>query len=344
MDDTPTPHDRLHLLLFGHREVVEDLLRHIVRQLDFSGDGKWVDELDWATLQRESEISIAEKLDKRIRDVVWSVAWRGSPFYLILLIEFQSQPDRHMVLRQLTYLSLFWQDLLKSGRVGPEDLLPPALPICLYNGEAPWRAPASLSELIAVCPKEILGFQPQFRHLVISELKVKVDIAAAERNTAGTIFAAQQVDNRAQLLAVLDAIERWLPPEQYASLRLDILTLVRFTVPDRLLEKGDKLHLEEFTMSPKECLTRELEEYGDEREAQGEARGRAAGEARGRADGEARGRADGQRSVLSKQLRFKFGPLPAHAEARLAQADSQQLEAWADRVLTASSLGEVWSD
>ena len=326
-DDIQTPHDRLHHLLFGHREVVEDLLRHLIRQLEFSGDGSWVDELDWDSLRRESEISIAEKLDERIRDVVWSVFWRGSPVYLILLLEFQSQPDRHMVLRQLTYLCLFWQDLLKSGRVGPEGL-PPALPICLYNGEAPWRAPASLDQLTAVCPKELLGFQPRFRHLVIEELRVAVDVGANARNSAGSIFAVQQVSSRKQLLAVLDAIERWLPPEQYASLRTDILTLVRFTVPDRLLAQGDKLHLEEFTMSPKECLTRELEEYGDEREARGELRG------------ELRG----QRSVLTKQLRLKFGSVPASYLKRVAQADVRELEVWAGRVLTASRLDQVIDD
>jgi len=124
MDDATTPHDRLHHLLFAHREVVEDLLRHIVRRLEFSGDGSWVDELDWQSLQRESEISTAEKLDRRICDVVWSINWRGSPLYLILLIEFQSQPARFMVLRQLTYLCLFWEGIVKSGRVGPQDLLP----------------------------------------------------------------------------------------------------------------------------------------------------------------------------------------------------------------------------
>ena len=125
---------------------------------------------------------------------------------------------------------------------------------------------------------------------------------------------AQQVSTRVQLLAVLDAIERWLPPEQYA----------------------DKLHLEEFTMSPKECLTRELEEYGDEREARGEARGAILGRTEGRAEG--------QRSVLSKLLKLKFGPLPAAAQERVARAGSPELEAWADRVLTAASLDEIWSE
>lgn len=330
MDDSRTPHDRLHQLLFGHREVVEDLLRQIVRYFDFSGDGRWLDELDWSTLRRESEISTASKLDRRIRDVVWSVHWQGSPLYLILLIEFQSQVDRFMPLRLLNYLTLFYEDLVKSGKVGPRGKLPPALPICLFNGENSWRAPLRLEQLIAPCPRELRRFQPRFRHLLIEELKTTVDLSGEARNTAGTIFASQQIVTRAQLLTLLDAIERWLPAEEYANLRYNILTLVRFAVPDELLEIGDRLHLEEFTMSPKEHLTRELKEYGEQIRVQS------------RSEGRAEGRAEGQRSLLAKLLRLKFGPLSAHAETRLAGATAEQLETWAGKVLVAPTLDDVW--
>jgi hypothetical protein len=322
MDDSRTPHDRLHQLLFGHREVVEDLLRHIVRHFDFSGDGKWLDELDWSTLKRESEISTAGKLDRRIQDIVWSLRWRGSPLYLILLIEFQSQVDRFMPLRLLNYLTLFYEGLVKSRRIGPQDKLPPALPICLFNGENPWRAPLRLEQLIAPCPKELRIFQPRFRYLLIEELKIPVDLSGEARNSAGTVFASQQISTREQLVALLDAIERWLPAEEYANLRRHILTLVRFAVPDELTEIGDRLHLEEFTMSPKEHLTRELHEYGEQIRVQS--------------------RSEGQRTLLAKLLRLKFGSLSASTEARLADATAEQLENWAGRVLVAPTLDDVW--
>jgi hypothetical protein len=329
MDDESAPHDRLHHLLFSHREVVEDLLRHIVRRLDFAGDGRWIDELDWTTLKREKETSTAEKLDRRFSDVVWSVHWRGSPLYLILLLEFQSRPDRFMALRQLTYLALFYEGLVKAGRVGPGKLLPAALPICLYNGEQVWRAPTSLERLIAPCPKELLLFQPRFQHLLIEELKFPVDLAGEDRNAAGSVFAVQQADSQTRLWAVLDAIRRWLPLSEYESLRRDIFTLVGFVVPDQLRRNGDKLPLEEFMLRAKRLLTQEYE------------RDLAASRAEGRSEGRSEGRIEGLRSVLGKLLRLKFGSLPTAVETRLLEATGDQLEIWTERVLLSSSLDEV---
>jgi hypothetical protein len=322
-------HDRIHHRLFSYSEVVEDLLRQVVRRLDFAGSGAWIDDLDWSTLRREPEISTSKKLDRRIRDVVWSVSWRGGPLFLILLIEFQSQPNRFMALRQLTYLSLFYEDLVKSGRIGSSGLLPPALPICLYNGEEPWRSPLALEELVSPYPRELRRFQPRFRYLLIDELKTPVEISG-ERNIAGSIFALQQVEKHQQLLPVLEAIDRWLPAADQVGLRHDLLTLVRQQLPDPLLADGGELSLEKFAMGVKERLTQELEDFerklgnleqfGQDKQA------------------------EGKRGLVGNLLRLKFGPLPASADSRLAGADVDQLEIWAARILTASTLGEVFQD
>jgi hypothetical protein len=64
-------------------------------------------------------------------------------------------------------------------------------------------------------------------------------------------------------------------------------------------------------------------------------------EERGRLKGLDEGRLEGQRSMLLKMLRSRFGPLPEAAATRLQSADAPQLEAWAERVLTAATLAEV---
>ncbi|HEX7476989.1 MAG TPA: DUF4351 domain-containing protein, partial [Polyangiales bacterium] len=61
----------------------------------------------------------------------------------------------------------------------------------------------------------------------------------------------------------------------------------------------------------------------------------------GRAEGEARGEARGETKVLLKQLTLKFGPLPAGIIDQVQSAPTQQLELWAERILSAKTLGEV---
>ena len=62
----------------------------------------------------------------------------------------------------------------------------------------------------------------------------------------------------------------------------------------------------------------------------------------GEAKGLQEGRLEGQRRVLLRQLRAKFSPLPADAERRVVAADEATLERWADAVLTAVRIEEVW--
>jgi Domain of unknown function (DUF4351) len=50
----------------------------------------------------------------------------------------------------------------------------------------------------------------------------------------------------------------------------------------------------------------------------------------------------GEVIVLRRQLTRRFGPLPEWAEQRLEQASPQDLEGWADRVLEAQRLEDIF--
>ena len=54
------------------------------------------------------------------------------------------------------------------------------------------------------------------------------------------------------------------------------------------------------------------------------------------------GRAEGERLVLERQIRHRFGQLPPEAAERLRRAQETDLETWADNVLDAETLDEVF--
>ena len=54
------------------------------------------------------------------------------------------------------------------------------------------------------------------------------------------------------------------------------------------------------------------------------------------------GRVQGERAVLERQLRRRFGLLPPAAAERLRRASAGEIEAWADNVLDADTLDEVF--
>lgn len=57
--------------------------------------------------------------------------------------------------------------------------------------------------------------------------------------------------------------------------------------------------------------------------------------------GERRGERKAERRVLLKQLRLRFGELPAAVVARVEAADVPELDVWTERVMTASQLEDV---
>lgn len=56
------------------------------------------------------------------------------------------------------------------------------------------------------------------------------------------------------------------------------------------------------------------------------------------------GRNEGERGVLLRQLRKRFGELPASTVARVEAADASLLEKWSERILSAQTLASVFDD
>jgi hypothetical protein len=63
----------------------------------------------------------------------------------------------------------------------------------------------------------------------------------------------------------------------------------------------------------------------------------------GREAGITEGRVEGQTRLLRKLLERRFGVLPEWATRRLSQATEQELEAWAEAILTAQTLEAVFA-
>jgi predicted transposase/invertase (TIGR01784 family) len=70
--------------------------------------------------------------------------------------------------------------------------------------------------------------------------------------------------------------------------------------------------------------------------------GRGQGLEQGLQQGREQGLEQGERRVLQRQLTRRFGELPGWAAERVETASAEQLEAWADRILVAGTLGEVF--
>src|SRR3954465_12694215 len=153
-------HDSGYKLLFSHPQMVEDLLQGFIHE-------PWVEELDFSTLESAETSFTSADLRKRYSDKIWRLRWRGRErgwFYVYLLLEFQSTPDPFMGVRLLGYMALLYADLVRTGEATPAKGLPAVLPLVLYNGKRPWKAPADLTSLFRAVPPGFGHYLPQLTY------------------------------------------------------------------------------------------------------------------------------------------------------------------------------------
>ncbi len=126
--------------LFSHPRMIELLIR---RQVP-AWDGK----IEYSTLERLPTELIDERLRRRYPDMMWRARTIDGTTDLVLLLELQGRPERHMVLRTTTYNILAVQELIehdKELRRGERQLAVESL--VLHHGDRQWNAPTRLCDL-----------------------------------------------------------------------------------------------------------------------------------------------------------------------------------------------------
>ena len=322
----PPSHDTGYKLLFSNPLIVRDLVQGFV-------DDPWLQELDFSTLEPFKDHYVSEDMRERADGVVWRVKSGKDWLYLYLLIEFQSSNERYMALRMMVYVGLLYQDLIRHKQLGPHGLLPPVLPIVLYNGERRWRAPISLAELLPKPPAFLAPLQPQMRYLLIDEGAIPAEtLARLPRNLVAAIFKLEQPQTPDAVQALVTEIEAATRSEEYADVRRIVAIWIRAALirnrkyPILLPELDD---LQELRI----MLSQRIEQW-----AEGYL---AAGRKEGRLEGRSEGRLEGEIAVLARLLTRRFGALPTWADTRLNAATKQDLAQWTDAVLEAASLTDV---
>jgi predicted transposase/invertase (TIGR01784 family) len=222
-------HDHSYKLLFSHPEMVKDLLTGFVKEA-------WVSQLDFSTLEKVSGSYVTDELRDREDDIIWRVRWGDDWLYVYLLLEFQSNVDRFMAVRIMSYLGLLYQDLIRQKALTPSGKLPPVLPVVLYNGEERWRAAHNVSELVERVPGGLERYRPELSYLLLDEgaIVVSPDWSDETRNVAAALFRLEHNRDEQDMLDVLGRLVEWLKaPGQTGLRRAFVVWMRRVMLPHR---------------------------------------------------------------------------------------------------------------
>lgn len=298
-------HDHSYRHLFARPQLIEELIREFVPE-------PWVQGLDFSTLERVNATFISHHLKRSEGDMIWKLRRRdGAPVFLF--IEFQSRTERFMAIRLMGYGAALYQDLIAQRELNSDGQLPVVVHLVVYNGGGRWRAPLELSELIA--PVEPTAAAPRLRYWVIDE----------------GAYTPEDLEQREGLLALL----LWAKSQGARALRQARLRLLEYLADDLALRRAvlawlyaeigldpesipEILNLEEFSDMWEQTFRRWEHELKEEGEKKGETK------------------------LLLRQLERKFGPVDPRTRARIRRAGPDRLLEWADRILTAERLEQVF--
>jgi len=318
-----TEHDAGYKRLFSNKQMVADLIRGFVKE-------PWVEELDMDTLERISGSFVSDDFKKRENDLIWRVKFEDRWLYVYLLIEFQSSVDRFMALRLMVYVGLLYQHLLREKQVPGDHLLPPVLPLVLYNGAQPWSAPRDMADLIVSGPDELRRYRPQMRYLLLEEQSLEPVALAGMENLVAIVFRLEQCGTKEEIEQVFEALAEWAAKQEYGQVvKMIAEWLTQIVLPQRL---------------PDDAIPRvnELREYGAMLKETVKEWERIARE-EGLQEGIEQGIERGETKILLLQLQRKFGTLSEEIQQRIGRADSKQLLAWGERILTAERIDELFN-
>jgi len=312
-------HDRSYRLLFSEPRLVEELIRGFFAE-------KWVDALDFSTLERVNATYVAESLKVREDDMVWKLRFRdGRSVYIYLLLEFQSTVDRFMGVRMMGYEALFYQSLIKEGKLTADGKLPLVIPIILYNGDELWWPALDLADLIEEVDPEADQFRPRLKYRLVDEGSYPLADLAERKNLVAVLFWLEKTADPSDVQhGIARLVERLGDDPAANGLRRAFavwLNVVR--LPGTGLtedEIPEILGLEDF----KNMMEQQVERWN-----------------RVLLD---RGRQEGEARLLLRLLEEKFGTLDAPSRERVRAADADQLLEWGTRAVKARRLRDVFGD
>lgn len=328
------PHDKLFKATFSQVAHAAGELRAILPQ-------ELVSRLDFTTLTLCPGSFVDEAFSWRHTDLLFTAMFAGRLAMVYLLFEHQSTVDPLMSFRLLRYEVRIWEAHL--AKHPDADRLPVILPVVLHHGDGGWRAAVAFEELLDIEPDlfaEVGDYVPRFSFL-LDDLGATTDDAIRARSMSALgrfvlwclKHARRQGFFKDELGSWGGVIrEAWNAPDGGAAIR----RIFRY-----IFEVDDQLTVDELqqlaTTTIGEDVVEEIVTLADRLREEG----RIKGEQRGRAEGERQGALAGQRKVLLKQLTLRFGKLQETASGRVNVADGDQLEAWAERVLTAPTVADV---
>ena len=265
----------------------------------------------FSTIRQLPNELLSKQLDKRVPDMLFLADCRGESRKVLLHIEFQATSDAEMPLRNLVYVGLAAQKLLRHFRNLGESTALVVVSMVLYHGTGPWNAPVTVEDLVPGLTE----------YTLVRPAPVGPGSARPEDIPGMVLGLLVPGQTPAALRRRLDTLKRALEPGTDPKFRARIAAQLRpvlASVYDHSLLKET---------SPMATM---LEVFTEVRDAD-------------RASARKEGRLEGQARVIMRHAKQRFGHETARNLERLLAdvTDPDRMDRVADAVIDCGGGGEL---
>lgn len=278
------------------------------------------------TLALTKDTFVDQKQREHFSDLLYQVKLTNDqPGYVYFLFEHKSYPERFLTLKLLRYLVEIWELFHRQNRQA--KTLPLIIPIVVYHGKPRGQA-IPLSELVDLPAPDLAAYVPDF------------DLAFFDFSPA----ADEAIKGRILLQLFLNCLKAKNTPEAVERLVEIMILLARMDEDATSMHWMQKIFRYVLSVMDidrevvqniiKEHIPREKEDNIMTIAEQWKQEGRM------------EGRMEGRQTILNRQLSKRFGEgiLSAGYEERLRRATPEQLDLWAEKLLDARSIEDVFRD
>jgi hypothetical protein len=331
-----SPHDRFFKAVFGRTEVAAEFLERYLPTTAAQA-------LNWKTLRAAKDSFLDPELALHPADLLYAVDLRdGGPGYVHVLFEHKSYVESRIGLDLLRYRVRIWEQWLNAGNSGR---LPVVVPVVVYHGAASWRVSQQFADEVEDAPALRAYVPACIYHLI--DLSGYRDDELRGAVMLQTALLTLKYIFRDELRERLPGILGLLRDLAQSSTGLDyVRTLLRYLAQaasiDRLSGEELRQAVTQTLNGGDELMLTIAEQWEQQATERGIQKGIQQGIQKGIQKGIEKGIEQGEARLLKQLLTWRFGSLPAWAEAQLAGAEPERLEAWAKRVLDAQTLDAVF--
>jgi predicted transposase YdaD len=261
--------------------------------------------------------------DRHEVDLVAKARFRGEAACFLVHVEAQAAAREAFAKRMFRYFARLYEQF---------DL--PVYPVAVLSYDAPAR-PEPDEHVVEFPDRLVLRFG--YRAVQLNRLNWR-DFARRPNPVAAALMTKMRIDPADRPRVMLECLRMIatlkLDPARQSLIRQFMSAYLRLSAAE---VRAYNEAVRQIDPPEREAVMQIVDQFEEWGEAKGMAKGRAKGMAKGLAEGEQRAAA----AMVLRQLRRRFGPVPADLESRIAAITTPELEALGEALLDFGSLADA---